>query len=246
MKQVRTTHDRVALATRVAYGFGSISEGVKNTAFNSFLLFYYNAVLGLSGTLSGAAILLALVVDAITDPLVGSLSDNWHSRWGRRHPFLYASALPMGISFWLLFNPPAGLGSAGLFVWFTTFAVLVRSAMTLYSIPTNAMVAELTPNYDERTSLISWRYVFGWRAEPVPLAASARVATRYGLHVTASAGPVDRRYELPPAEPFAAPFLDELLDDIAAYYGADTAEFVAVQLEYRSRGARFNPGSGSP
>lgn len=154
--------EHVGLATRFAYGFGSIAEGVKNIAFNTFLLFYYNAVLGLSGSLSGVAIFVALCVDAVTDPLVGSLSDNLHSRWGRRHPFLYASALPMGISFWLLFNPPPGLGQGGLFVWLTTFAVLVRSAMTLYSIPSNAMVAELTPSYDERTSLVAWRFFFGW------------------------------------------------------------------------------------
>ena len=162
MPTERTVHDRVSLGMRLAYGFGSISEGVKNTAFNTFLLFYYNVVLGLSGTLSGAAILLALLVDAVTDPLVGSLSDNLHSRWGRRHPFMYASALPMGVSFWLLFNPPQGLGSTGLFVWFVTFAVLVRIAMALYSIPSNSMVAELTPSYDERTSLVSWRFFFGW------------------------------------------------------------------------------------
>ena len=162
MPTERTVHDRVSLGMRLAYGSGSISEGVKNTAFNTFLLFYYNVVLGLSGTLGGAAILLALLVDAITDPLVGSLSDNLHSRWGRRHPFMYASALPMGVSFWLLFNPPQGLGSTGLVAWFVTFAVLVRIAMALYSIPSNSMVAELTPSYDERTSLVSWRFFFGW------------------------------------------------------------------------------------
>lgn len=152
----------VSVGVRFTYGFGSISEGVKNTAFNVFLLFYYNAVLGLSGTLSGAAIFVALCVDAITDPLIGSLSDNLHSRWGRRHPFMYASALPMGIAFWLLFNPPEGLGSTGLFLWFTSFAILVRASMTLYSIPSNSMVAELTSSYDERTSLVSWRFFFGW------------------------------------------------------------------------------------
>ncbi len=71
-----------------------------------------------------------------------------------------------------------------------------------------------------------------WRAAPVALASSAQVATRHGLRVAARAGPVDRRYELPPAEPYAAPFLDQLLADIATYYGGATAEFVAVQLEY--------------
>ncbi len=149
-------------SVRFSYGFGSVAEGVKNAAFNSFLLFYYNVVLGLSGTLGGTAILIALIVDAVTDPLVGSWSDNLHSRWGRRHPFMLVSALPMGIAFWFLFHPPAGFSTTGLFLWFTSFAVLVRSAMTLYSIPSNALVAELTPNYDERTSLVSWRFFFGW------------------------------------------------------------------------------------
>ncbi len=152
---------RVPLRTKSAYGFGSVSEGVKVTAFNTFLLFYFNQVLGLSGSLSGMAIFLALCVDAITDPLVGSLSDNLHHRYGRRHPFMYASALPMGASFWLLFNPPAGLGEYGLFAWFLVFAVLVRASYTLYSIPSNAMLAELTDDYDERTSLVIWRWLFG-------------------------------------------------------------------------------------
>jgi Na+/melibiose symporter-like transporter len=153
--------DRVALRTKLFYGLGSVSEGTKNTAFNVFLLFYYNQVLGLSGALSGVAIFLALCVDAITDPLVGSISDNHHSRWGRRHPFMYAAALPMALCFFLLFNPPA-LGETGLFLWLCGFAVGVRTSMTLYSIPSNSMVPELTSSYDERTTLVSYRFLFGW------------------------------------------------------------------------------------
>ena len=154
--------DRVSLASKLFFGSGSIAEGTKNTAFNVFLLFYYNQVLGLPGTLSGGAIFLALCVDAVTDPLVGSISDNLHSRWGRRHPFMYASALPMAACFYLLFSPPDGLSQTGLFVWLTVFAVGVRASMTLYSIPSNSMVAELTPVYDERTSLVAFRFLFGW------------------------------------------------------------------------------------
>ena len=154
--------ERLPFSTRCLYGFGSISEGIKATAFNAFLLFYYNQVLGLPGTLGGLAILLALAVDAITDPLMGSISDNFHSRWGRRHPFMYAAAVPMAACFFLLFNPPASLGQTELFLWLTSFAVLVRVSMTLYAIPSNSMVAEMTPHYDERTSLVSYRYFFGW------------------------------------------------------------------------------------
>jgi Na+/melibiose symporter-like transporter len=153
---------RVRLPTRVLYGSGSLAEGTKNVAFNVFLLFYYNQVLGLPGTWSGAAIFLALCVDAVTDPLVGALSDDTRSRWGRRHPWMYAAALPMAVCFFLLFNPPPGLGHAGLFAWLTTFAVGVRSAMTLYAIPSSAMLPELTDSYDERTALVSWRFLFGW------------------------------------------------------------------------------------
>jgi Na+/melibiose symporter-like transporter len=152
---------RIPVSIKLYYGSGSIAEGTHNVAFNTFLLFYYNQVLGLSGTLSGVAIFIALCVDAITDPLMGSISDNFHSRWGRRHPFIYASALPMAICFYLLFNPP-GVGEIGLFLWLTFFAIGVRVSMTLFSIPSNSMVAEITTHYVERTSLVAYRFLFGW------------------------------------------------------------------------------------
>jgi Na+/melibiose symporter-like transporter len=153
---------RVPLSTKLLFGSGSVAEGVKNTAFNVFLLFYYNNVLGLPGTWTGTAIFLALCVDAVADPVIGSLSDGWHSRLGRRHPFMYAAPLPMALAFVLLFRPPDGLSQLQLFGWLLTFAVAVRVAMTLYMLPSNAMVPELTPHYDERTSLVSFRFLFGW------------------------------------------------------------------------------------
>ena len=153
---------RVPLRIRLFYGVGSVSEGVKNTVFNAFLLFYYNQVLGVSGTKAGGAIFLALCVDAITDPLVGSISDHTRSRWGRRHPYMYAAAIPVAICFVLLFNPPAGLGEWALFGWLTGFAIAVRATITLYSIPSGSMVAEITSNYDERTTLMSYRFLFGF------------------------------------------------------------------------------------
>ena len=154
--------ERVRFRTRILFGLGSVSEGTKNTAFNVFLLFYYNQVLGLSGTLSGLAIFIALTIDAITDPLVGSISDHTHSRWGRRHPYMYAAALPMSVCFYFLFSPPGGISQGGLFVWLAVFAVGVRASMTLYAIPSASMVPEMTSHYDERTTLFSYRFLFGW------------------------------------------------------------------------------------
>ena len=97
-------------ATMRWYGVGQAAEGIKNYSFAVFLLFYFNQVLGLSGTLCGVALAVALAFDAITDPLAGTLSDRLDSRWGRRHPFMYAAAVPLGLFFALLFTPPAALG----------------------------------------------------------------------------------------------------------------------------------------
>ncbi len=150
------------LQTKLSYGIGQLGEGIKNTAFELFLFFYYNQVLGLSGTYAGAATFLALVIDAFFDPFLGSLSDSLRSRWGRRHPFMYGGAVPFGVLFYLLFVPPSGLGELGLFLWLTTFAVLVRMAMAVYLIPHNAMGAELSADYHERTSIGGWRLLFGF------------------------------------------------------------------------------------
>ncbi|MDA1074736.1 MAG: MFS transporter [Proteobacteria bacterium] len=145
---------------RLAYALGQMPEGIKSAAFGFFLLFYYNQVLGMSGTLAGVALFVALCLDAISDPLVGSWSDFARSRWGRRHPFMYAAAIPFALSFFLLFTPPEGLGEMGLFIWLLSFSVLTRTAMTFYQVPYMSMGAELTDNYDERTLLAALRNVF--------------------------------------------------------------------------------------
>jgi Na+/melibiose symporter-like transporter len=147
-------------ATRRWYGLGQLAEGLKNEAFALFLLFYYTAVLGLPGTLAGIAILIALLFDAVTDPLVGVVSDRLSSRWGRRHPFLYASAIPLGVFFYLTFAPPAGLTELELFAWLTGFAILTRGSMTLFSVPHLALGAELSTDYEERTNIVTLQFLF--------------------------------------------------------------------------------------
>jgi Na+/melibiose symporter-like transporter len=151
---------RVPVPVKLSYGVGQLAEGVKNAAFGTFLLLYYNQVLGLSGSLAGTAIFIALCFDAVTDPLAGSVSDNSRSSWGRRHPFMYASALPLAIFFFALFTPPDGLGTTGLFAWLTTFTILTRAAMTLYHVPHLALGAELSDHYTERTTIVAYRQFF--------------------------------------------------------------------------------------
>ncbi len=151
-------------STRINFAVGQIAEGIKTCSFNTFLLFYYNQVLGLNSELAGTAIALALIFDAVSDPVAGSISDRWQSRLGRRHPFMYASALPLGVSFYLLFDPLVSLssvGQGGLFCWMLAATVLTRASMTLYHVPHLALGAELSTDYDERTSLVAARNTFG-------------------------------------------------------------------------------------
>lgn len=157
-----SSNDRlVPFSSKFAFGVGQFAEGLKNTGFGLFILFYYNQVLGLSGTLAGAALFIALMFDAVTDPLAGSLSDNWKSKFGRRHPFMYASAIPLAIAFLGLFSPPEGMSEFQLFLWLTVFAVLTRGAMTLYHVPHLALGAEMTENFQERTKIVAFRQFFG-------------------------------------------------------------------------------------
>jgi len=142
---------------KIGYGVGQTSSGVKNATFTIFLFFYYNQVLGVSGSLVGMASLLALVVDAITDPMVGQLSDRFKSRWGRRHPFMLFGALPFGFAIYLLFAPPAGLSEHGLFAWMLGFAITVRILLTFFFVPHLSLGAEMVRDYHERTVLISYR-----------------------------------------------------------------------------------------
>ncbi|MEM9176904.1 MAG: MFS transporter, partial [Myxococcota bacterium] len=148
--------------TRVFFGMGQVAEGLKNFSFTFFALFYYNQVLGLSASLTGLALGIALVVDAVTDPLMGSVSDNFDSRWGRRHPFMVGAALPLALSFYTLFAPPPNLSTDGLFYWLTGFTLLTRLWMTVYHVPHIALGAELTANYEERTTLVAIRQISGY------------------------------------------------------------------------------------
>ena len=150
---------RITTGTRWAYGCGGAGYGVLYNA-HFFVLIYYSQVLGLDAGLAGLAVGIALVVDAITDPLIGYLSDSTRSRWGRRHPWLYASILPLGASFYLLWHPPGFVaGDTLLFAWLMVCNVLLRAALTMFLVPAYAIVAELTADYDERTRLLTGFHV---------------------------------------------------------------------------------------
>ena len=147
---------------KISYGVGQLSDGIKTAAFSTFLFFYYNQVLGLSGSLAGLVALLALVVDAITDPMVGSMSDRFRSRWGRRHPFMLMAIVPFTLTMVALFSPPASLTEQGLFWWMLIWAIAVRICLTLFYVPHLSLGAELVSGYHQRTDLIGYRVFFSY------------------------------------------------------------------------------------
>ena len=166
---------KLSLPTMLAYGFGQVGEAVKNVGFSVFLLFYYNQVLHVSATGTSIALALALIFDAVTDPVAGSLSDKLRSRWGRRHPFILFAALPLAVTFYFLFNPPAGLNELGYLIWLCVFAVLVRASMTFYHIPHLALGAELAEDYNQRSTLYAFSTLFGFMGAAMFLPLSYRL-----------------------------------------------------------------------
>lgn len=153
---------RVGMAVRAIYGFGSIAYGIKDNGFRVFLLLFYNQVVGLPAAMVSAAVMTAMLIDCLIDPVIGHVSDNFKSKWGRRHPFMYASALPVALSFLLLWNPPFHWEQEALFWYLVVVAVVVRTFITLYEIPSSAMSAELTTDYTERSKIVGWRFFFAW------------------------------------------------------------------------------------
>ncbi|MDE0350462.1 MAG: MFS transporter, partial [Gammaproteobacteria bacterium] len=151
---------RISARTKLAFSSGSLEQAMVGAAGVATMI-YYNQVLGVSPGLCGTAFLIASIVDAVSDPLVGALSDSVRTRWGRRHPFMFLSAFPLAVCFYLMYQPPDGLSEQGLFLWFTVTMVGVRLAKTFYAVPHSALGAELTDDYNERTSVWGWNWIVG-------------------------------------------------------------------------------------
>lgn len=151
--------ERLTTRTKFLYGFGSISFGV-HVYVLALLLFYYNQILGVPAGMVSAALAATIVIDSLWDPILGELSDRLRTPWGRRHPLMYASAIPVAVTMYLLWRPPAGLDMQGKAVWLFALTTLARLMISLYEVPSQALAPELAPDYHERTALMGWRWVF--------------------------------------------------------------------------------------
>lgn len=103
-----TQAGKPGLFTRLSFGIGGAADGIKNNGFDYALLFFYSNIMGVDAGLVGVALLIALIIDAVSDPVVGYWSDNMRTRFGRRHPFMYAALIPTAITYFLTWNRRKG------------------------------------------------------------------------------------------------------------------------------------------
>ncbi|WP_033074477.1 MFS transporter [Sphingopyxis sp. MWB1] len=176
--------ERLPLRLKIMHGLGSLAYGVKENGFSTFLLLFYNQVIGLDAGLVGTAIMAALIFDAFIDPVIGEMTDRTRSRWGRRLPWLYFTPLPLAIAWMLLWSPPE-MSDAATVAWLIGFAIIVRALVSMCEVPSIAIVPELTADYDERTRVMRYRFLFGWGGGLVLLVLA------YGVFFNGAKGLVD-------------------------------------------------------
>jgi GPH family glycoside/pentoside/hexuronide:cation symporter len=187
---------RLPFGVKVSYGIGDIPVAIRMASLSNFLLFFYTNVIMLSPSLAGLALAVGRVWDGVNDPLVGYLSDNTTSRFGRRRPYLLASVLPFGLSFYLLWSPPAGLGTWGNFSFLALSYILMDSCFTFYATPYLALGAELSRDYHERTQVATFRALFHTLGAIVALMCLSKIVG--GSPATLQEGAAQLSSALPP------------------------------------------------
>ncbi|WP_243048773.1 MFS transporter [Dyella sp. RRB7] len=147
--------------SKIAYSAGAWVDGIASNAVHTFGLFYITTVLGVPGALAGFALSAGLFIDAVFDPLIGSISDSWTSGLGRRLPFMLLG-LPLAvIAFQLFFSASAAPTGRQAFWNILALSIMLRSSVSLFNLPFLAFGAELTDDYSERSSIAAWRWGAG-------------------------------------------------------------------------------------
>ncbi|HAJ75525.1 MAG TPA: hypothetical protein DCM64_03625, partial [Gammaproteobacteria bacterium] len=153
---------KASKSSLIFYGIGNLSPAIKGNFLGAPVFYYYNNVLGLEAWLVSLALALALAIDGITDPLVGYYSDYTRSRWGRRHPYIYAGILPGALCYFFLIMADFGSTQTQLFCQLFLLITLLRIAWTFYQVPREALGAEISKDYGQRTQMHGLSSLFGW------------------------------------------------------------------------------------
>ncbi len=152
--------DRVPLSEKTILGLGSLSSFFGYVAISSLAYPVYNMMLGVNVALVGTALLIPRIWDAFTDPVMGLITDNFHSKWGRRKPFIVIGALLMGITFGLIWMVPQGWSQTSKIVYLIGTQLVFFTFFTIFYVPYTALTYEMTPDYNERTRVMSYNAFF--------------------------------------------------------------------------------------
>ncbi|GHV78241.1 sugar transporter [Spirochaetia bacterium] len=154
----------LGLKQKLGFGIFDLGGNMFFTLMGFWTLNFLTDTVGLAAALAGAAVMAGKAWDAVTDPVMGYISDRTLSRWGRRRPYLLFGALPMMLAMWFFFTKPGFSGSLALTIWATLALMLLNTAATVINIPYASLTPELSDDYHERTSLNGYRFgcaVFG-------------------------------------------------------------------------------------
>jgi glycoside/pentoside/hexuronide:cation symporter, GPH family len=163
--QSESPSGKLSFSTKLAFGAGDLGSAITANLLIFYLSPFLTDVAGLSPGLAARTQLVGKIWDAVNDPMVGVLSDRTTSRWGRRYPWMIFGAVPFGIFFfmqWVVpkFSDNPGVNEWGLFGFYTVISILFNTFYTIVNLPYTALTPELTQDYNERTSLNSFRFTF--------------------------------------------------------------------------------------
>jgi len=151
---------KLSIGTKLGFGVCDVGGNLFFTVTGFWLVHYLTDVVGILPGLAGTIVLIVRLWDAITDPIMGIISDKTRSPWGRRRPYLLFGSVPLFISMFVLYSSPGFTDQGKLFVWGILAFGLLSTAYTLVNIPYSSLTPELTSDYQEKTSLNGFRMSF--------------------------------------------------------------------------------------
>ena len=153
--------DRVPFWQKVAYGAGAPVDWLTvGLATVTLWMPVFNIGFGIRPSVLGMLLVLYRVWDAVADPVMGNISDNTRTRWGRRRPFILVGAVLTGVLMPLLWSPPTRWGETGMVIYLAIVGLVVFTTFTMWAMPYYSLMMELTPDYDERTRIAGFRSFF--------------------------------------------------------------------------------------